>query len=76
MGVELILRKGVTMSRIVRRTSETPLSLESIERLKRLAEMPDSEINTTDIPERRFGQSKKVAVLPQKDAPQPHRKAS
>ena len=64
------------MTRIVRRKLGDPLSPESIERLKRLAEMPDSEINTTDIPERRFGQSKKVAVLPPKEEPQPHRKAS
>ena len=42
------------MSRIVRVTSETPPSPESIERLKRLAEMPDSEIRTDLIPERRF----------------------
>jgi L-alanine-DL-glutamate epimerase-like enolase superfamily enzyme len=34
------------MSRIVRMTSDTPVSPESIERLKRLAEMPDSEIRT------------------------------
>ena len=39
------------MSRIVRMTSETPVSPESIERLKRLAAMPDSEIRTDLIPE-------------------------
>lgn len=43
--------KGASMSRIVRMTSETPVSSESIERLKRLAEMPDSEIRTDLIPE-------------------------
>ena len=42
------------MSRIVRMTSETPVSLETIERLKRLANKPDSEIRTDLIPERRF----------------------
>jgi hypothetical protein len=42
------------MSRIVRMTSETPVSSETIERLKRLAEKPDSEIRTDLIPERRF----------------------
>ncbi len=45
------------MSRIVRMTSETPPSPESIERLKRLAEMPDEEIRTDLIPERRFNLS-------------------
>jgi hypothetical protein len=39
------------MSRIVRMTSEIPVSSESIERLKRLAEIPDSEIRTDLIPE-------------------------
>ncbi len=42
------------MSRIVRMTSEDPISPESIERLKRLAEMPDELIRTDLIPERRF----------------------
>jgi hypothetical protein len=35
-------------------TSEDPISPESIERLKRLAEMPDALIRTDLIPERRF----------------------
>jgi hypothetical protein len=35
-------------------TSEDPISPESIERLKRLAEMPDELIRTDLIPERRF----------------------
>ncbi len=39
------------MTTIIRRKQSDPISPESIERLKRLAEMPDSEINTTDIPE-------------------------
>ena len=42
------------MNRIVRMTSEDPISEESMERLRRLAEMPDSEIRTDLIPERRF----------------------
>jgi len=42
------------MSKIVRMTSETPLSATSLERIDRLGEMPDDTINTTDIPERRF----------------------
>lgn len=42
------------MSKIVRMTSEDPLSPESIEQLKRLAEMPDELIRTDLIPERRF----------------------
>jgi hypothetical protein len=42
------------MSRIVYMTSEDPISPESIERLKRVAAMPDSEIRTDLIPERRF----------------------
>ncbi len=42
------------MSGIVRMTSEDPISPESIERLKRLAEMPDELIRTDLIPERRF----------------------
>jgi hypothetical protein len=45
------------MSRIVRMTSEAPPSPESIERLKRLAEMPDEDIRTDLIPERRFNLS-------------------
>ncbi len=39
---------------IVRMTSEDPISAESIERLKRLAGMPDELIRTDLIPERRF----------------------
>ena len=39
------------MSRIVRMTSEDPISPESIERLKHLAEMPDELINISDIAE-------------------------
>jgi hypothetical protein len=42
------------MSRIVYMTSEDPLSDESIEQLKRIAAMPDSEIRTDLIPEKRF----------------------
>ena len=42
------------MSKIVRMTSEDPISPESIERLKRLAKMPDDQIRTDLIPERRF----------------------
>jgi hypothetical protein len=42
------------MSKIVRMTSEEPISSESIERLKRLADMPDELIRTDLIPERRF----------------------
>ncbi len=42
------------MSRIVRMTSEDPVSPETIERLKRLAEMPDEQIRTDLIPERHF----------------------
>jgi hypothetical protein len=42
------------MSKIVRMTSEDPISEESIEQLKRLAAMPDSEIRTDLIPEKRF----------------------
>jgi hypothetical protein len=39
------------MSRIVYMTSEDPISPESIERLKRVAAMPDSEIRTDLIPD-------------------------
>jgi hypothetical protein len=35
-------------------TSEDPISPESIERLNRLAKMPDDQIRTDLIPERRF----------------------
>jgi hypothetical protein len=42
------------MSKIVRMTSDEPLSAESIEQLKRLAEMPDDQIRTDLIPERHF----------------------
>jgi hypothetical protein len=35
-------------------TSEDPISPESIERLKRLTEMPDDQIRTDLIPERHF----------------------
>jgi len=44
----------MTMTRVVRRKLGDPVSPESIERLKRLAELPDEQINTVDIPERRF----------------------
>jgi hypothetical protein len=40
------------MNKIVRMTSDTPLDAESIEQLKRLAEMSDSEIRTDLIPEK------------------------
>jgi hypothetical protein len=39
---------------IIRGTSEDPISPESIEPLKRLAEMQDELIRTDLIPERRF----------------------
>jgi hypothetical protein len=42
------------MNKIVRMTSDEPLSPESIEQLKRLAEVPDEFIRTDLIPERRF----------------------
>jgi hypothetical protein len=42
------------MSKIVYMTSEDPISIESIEQLKRIAAMPDSEIRTDLIPERHF----------------------
>jgi hypothetical protein len=42
------------MSRIVRKTSADPLSPEAVEQLKQLAQMPDDQINTDDIPERHF----------------------
>jgi hypothetical protein len=66
------------MSRIVRVTSEIPPSPESIERLKRLAEMPDEDIRTDLIPERRFNlalaaERRKTGWTPGKAL---HRKAS
>jgi hypothetical protein len=42
------------MTRIVRRKLGDPVSPESIERLKRLAEMPADQIRTDLIPERHF----------------------
>ncbi|MES2390568.1 MAG: hypothetical protein V4555_02930 [Acidobacteriota bacterium] len=42
------------MSKTVRMTSDDPLSAEAIEQLKRLAEMPDDLIDTSDIPDRHF----------------------
>jgi hypothetical protein len=44
----------MTMTRAVRRKLGDPVSPETIERLKRLAEMPDDQIRTDLIPERRF----------------------
>ncbi len=44
----------MTMTKTVRRKLGDPISPESIERLKRLAEMPDELIRTDLIPERRF----------------------
>lgn len=38
------------MTRTIRMTSESPVTPEMIEQLKRLAELPDSEIDTSDIP--------------------------
>jgi hypothetical protein len=35
-------------------TSDDPISREAIEELKRLAAMPDDQIDTSDIPERPF----------------------
>jgi len=66
------------MSRIVRMTSEDPIDPESIERLKRLAEMPDEHIRTELIPERRFNlalaaERRKTGWTPGKAL---HRKAS
>jgi hypothetical protein len=42
------------MSKIVQMTSDDPASSESIERLKRIAEMPADHIRTDLIPERHF----------------------
>jgi hypothetical protein len=42
------------MTRAVRRKLGDPVSPETIERLKRLAEMPDDQIRTDLIPERHF----------------------
>jgi hypothetical protein len=42
------------MSRIVRMTSDDPISQEAIEELKRLAAKPDDQIDTSDIPVRPF----------------------
>jgi len=44
----------MTMTRAVRRKLGDPVSPETIERLKRLAEMPDDQIRTDLIPERRL----------------------
>jgi hypothetical protein len=52
------------MSRIVYMTSEDPISPESIERLKRVAAMPDSEIRTDLIPERRFDLARRSGGSP------------
>jgi hypothetical protein len=50
------------MTRIIRRKLGDPLSEESIQELKRLAEMPDELINTDDIPERPIGSGKRVIL--------------
>jgi hypothetical protein len=39
------------MSRIVRMSENSPVTDEMKEELRKIAAMPDSEINTTDIPE-------------------------
>ncbi len=44
----------MTMTKTARRKLGDPISPESIERLKRIAEMPDELIRTDLIPERRF----------------------
>jgi len=41
----------MTMTRTVRRKLGDPVTPEMIERLKRVASMPDELINTSDIPE-------------------------
>jgi len=39
------------MSRIIRRVPGTPLSEEAMRQIEKLKAMPDSEIDTSDIPE-------------------------
>jgi uncharacterized DUF497 family protein len=70
-------RKGATMSKIVRMTSETSVSSEAVERLTRLANMPDAEIRTDLIPERRFDLKRAAERREAGWAPhKAHRKAS
>ncbi len=59
------------MSKLVRYTADELRSEEISEELRRLAEMPDSEIRTDLIPERRFNvslaiQSRRVAGISNK----------
>ncbi|MDE1160365.1 MAG: hypothetical protein PW792_00305 [Acidobacteriaceae bacterium] len=42
------------MSETVRKTSADPLLPEALERLRKLADKPDAEVDTSDIPERSF----------------------
>ena len=64
------------MSRIIRRKQGDPVSPEAIERLKRLAEMPDELINTDDIPERPFGTKPNLTRVTISERLQGQRKAS
>ncbi len=48
------------MNRTYKRKQGDPISIESLEEIRRLAEMPDELINTDDIPERPIGQGKRV----------------
>lgn len=63
------------MTRIVQRAAGSPLSEEAMDQLRRLASMPDEEIDLSDIPEKTFSAS--AAILRERhDHPSPTRKAS
>lgn len=64
------------MTRVIKRKQGDPISSESLEELKRLAEMPDELINTNDIPERPFGTKANLTPAPGPQRPELHRKAS
>jgi len=64
------------MKRDIKRKQGDPISAESLERLRRLAEMPDELINTDDIPERPIGQGKRVCFPAKAEQIAGQRKAS
>ena len=64
---------------IIRSKQGDPIRPESIERLKRLSELPDSEINTVDIPEwtqEQFAAARKRRELHRRETTSQQKKAS
>ena len=65
------------MNKTYKRKQGDPITAESLDEIRRLAEMSDEFINTDDIPERVSGQAKRIEFpFKAEQRPGAHRKAS